>query len=153
MTNIETVIEQAEQSCQSHGARLTKKRKLILSSLVQSGKSLSAYELIAQCKADFDESISAMTMYRVLDFLQEEKLVHKLDLANKYIACSHITCDHQHDEVPMFLICNQCNSVKETSIMRAMVDELKQRIAESSYQLVSSQLEVFCLCEQCAAEK
>lgn len=151
MNNIETVIEQAEQSCQNHGARLTKKRKQILSSLTQSGKALSAYELIDQCKADFGETISAMTMYRVLDFLQTEKLVHKLDLSNKYITCSHVVCDHQHEEVPVFLICNQCNSVKETSIMRSMMDSLRQIANASHYELVSSQLELFCLCEECAS--
>jgi Fur family zinc uptake transcriptional regulator len=150
MTEVEHIIEHAEQSCKNNGARLTEKRKLILSGLVESGKALSAYELIEYCKAHFDENISAMTMYRVLEFLEQEQLIHKLNLSNKYIACSHIVCNHEHDEVPLFLICNECNNVEETSIMRSMVNTLKQRIEESHCKLVSSQLEVFCLCQDCA---
>lgn len=151
MTNVEHIIEHAEQSCNSHGARLTEKRKLILSGLVESEKALSAYELIDYCKEHFNENISAMTMYRVLEFLEAEHLIHKLNLSNKYIACSHIVCDHEHDEVPLFLICNECNNVEETSIMRSMMNALKQKIEESNCQLVSSQLEVFCLCQKCAS--
>lgn len=150
MTKIENIIERAEQSCKSHGARLTDKRKLILSGLIESGKALSAYELIDYCKVRFDENVSAMTMYRILEFLEGENLIHKLNLSNKYIACSHTVCNHEHDEVPLFLICSECNNVEETSIMRSMVNALKQRIEESHCQLVSSQLEVFCLCEACA---
>jgi len=149
-TTVENIIEHAEQSCKNHGARLTEKRKLILSGLIQSEKAMSAYELIDYCKAHFDENISAMTMYRVLEFLEEERLVHKLNLSNKYIACSHVVCDHEHDEAPFFLICNSCNNVEETSIMRSMMTALKKRIEQSHCQLVSSQLEVFCLCQSCA---
>ena len=150
MTKLDNVIEQAEQSCKIHGVRLTDKRTKILSSLIKAKKALSAYELIDACKNYFDENISAMTMYRVLEFLEEEHLIHKLNLSNKYVVCSHITCDHEHDEVPLFLICNQCNNVEETSIIRSMMDSLKQRIEDSKCQLVSSQLEVFCLCQTCS---
>lgn len=151
MADLESVIQHAEHSCNEHGVRLTEKRKLILSGLVESGKALSAYELIDYCKKQFDENISAMTMYRVLDFLEEEHLIHKLNLSNKYIACSHIVCNHAKEEVPLFLICNDCNNVEETSITRTMMEKLKQRIEDSHCQLVSSQLEVFCLCQTCAS--
>jgi Fur family zinc uptake transcriptional regulator len=150
MSKLDNVIKQAELSCKNHGARLTDKRKIILSSLVKSEKAMSAYELIDACKNYFDENISAMTMYRILEFLEEEHLIHKLNLSNKYVACSHITCDHEHDEVPLFLICNKCNNVEETSIIRSMMNSLKQRIEDSKCQLVSSQLEVFCLCQTCS---
>ena len=150
MSKLDKVIEKAELSCKSHGARLTDKRKIILSSLVKSEKAMSAYELIDACKNYFDENISAMTMYRILEFLEEEHLIHKLNLSNKYIACVHITCSHGPDKVPLFLICNKCNNVEETSIIRSMMDSLKQIIKDSKCQLVSSQLEVFCLCHTCA---
>lgn len=122
----------------------------MLSVLTHSKRALSAYELIDLCQKELDETISAMTMYRTLDFLQQEKLIHKLDLANKYIACSHIVCDHSHDEVPLFLICNQCNSVQETAIKQNMMAILNQAVQAARYQLVSSQLELFCICESCS---
>ena len=56
-----------------------------------------------------------MSVYRILDFLIHEELVHKLETASLYIACAHIACDHQH-ETPQFLICDRCFTVKEIGI-------------------------------------
>ena len=150
MTTTQHIIDRAEEKCQSRGSRLTDKRKHILLGLVSSGKALSAYELMDYCKEKFDQNIPAMSVYRILDFLQEEQLVHKLNLANKYVACSHISCGHKH-EVPQFLICNQCSNVKEIAINRSIVDGLKENVERADYQLLSTQIELNCLCQACAA--
>lgn len=148
MNNINQIIDHAEQHCKAHGSRLTPKRKQVLSGLLQSQKALSAYELIDVCKTQFGETLPAMSMYRILDFLQNERLVHKLNLANKYVACSHITCDHKH-AVPQFLICDQCQSVKEISISKSVIVELQQNVEDAGFYLVSPQLEMNCICESC----
>lgn len=150
MTNIQRIMDSAEAQCQNHGTRLTEKRKNILSSLVGSEKALSAYELIDYYKEAHGEKIPAMSVYRILDFLQDEHLVHKLNLANKFVACSHITCDHAH-AVPQFLICNKCSQVKEIAIDRSLVDSLKQNVEDADYQLLNTQIELNCLCLSCAA--
>ena len=148
MNNVNTIIEHAEKYCKSHGARLTIKRKQVLSSLVQSEKALSAYDVIDLCKKYFDEKIPAMSVYRILEFLENEKLVHKLKLANKYVACSHITCKHDHG-VPQFLICGVCDQVKEISINQSIMAELKNGVENAGFQLVSPQLEMNCICNSC----
>lgn len=150
MTSIQKIMDSAEEHCKSRGSRLTEKRKHVLSGLLGSGKALSAYELMDYCRDEFGENIPAMSVYRILDFLQDENLVHKLNLANKYVACSHITCDHAH-EVPQFLICNQCNEVREISISRSIVDALKKNVEDVEYELLSTQIELNCLCQSCAA--
>ena len=96
MNRVQEIIDHAEQHCTAHGARLTNRRKQVLSGLLQSEKAMSAYELIDFCKARFGASIPVMTVYRILNFLQDEHLVHKLNLTSKYVACAHITCDHAH---------------------------------------------------------
>jgi len=146
--NVNQIVAHAETLCKSHGARLTTKRKLILSSLIQSEKALSAYDLIDLCKENFNEKIPAMSVYRILEFLENEKLVHKLKLANKYIACSHITCDHDHG-VPQFLICGTCDHVKEISINKSTISQLKSDVEQAGFQLVNSQLEMNCICNSC----
>lgn len=146
--NVDSIIDHAEQYCKSHGALLTAKRKLILSSLIQSPKALSAYDVIDLCKQQFDQKIPAMSVYRILEFLENEKLVHKLKLANKYVACSHITCDHDHG-VPQFLICGTCDHVKEISIKKSTMSELNNDIEQAGFQLVSPQLEMNCICKSC----
>ena len=39
-------IAQAEQQCRAYATQLTTKRKLVLTTLLQAGKAVSAYELI-----------------------------------------------------------------------------------------------------------
>lgn len=151
MKNIDSIIQHAEQHCAAHGARLTAKRKQVLSGLIQSEKALSAYELIAVCKEKYSENIPAMSVYRILEFLEDEHLVHKLNLANKYIACAHIRCDHAHG-APQFLICRKCSKVKEITIESATISELQVSVQEAGYKLVSPQLEMNCLCGDCLTQ-
>lgn len=146
--NVNSIIEHVEQHCKSHGALLTTKRKIVLSSLIRSEKALSAYDVIDLCEQQFDQKLPAMSVYRILEFLENEKLVHKLKLANKYVACSHITCEHEHG-IPQFLICGTCDQVKEISINKSTMSELKSDIEQAGFQLVSPQLEMNCICNNC----
>lgn len=149
MEQIDRVIDHAEQHCKSNGSRLTLKRKRVLAGLLQSEeKALSAYELIEICKDLYGEALPAMSMYRILEFLENEKLIHKLKLANKYVACAHITCDHAH-AVPQFLICGACQKVKEVSIPKPTIKQLEKNIEQAGFQLVSPQLEMNCICSDC----
>ena len=150
MNRVEKIIDHAEQHCSAHGSRLTSRRKQVLSGLLQSEKALSAYELIDFCKARFGETIPVMTVYRILDFLQDECLVHRLDLANKYVACAHITCDHAHD-VPQFLICGQCQKVEEVRINTSIIAGLRNNVEQAGFHLSSPQLEMNCVCQACMA--
>lgn len=52
---------------------------------------LGAVDLIQYMQKEFGESLPPTTVYRILDFLAGENMVHKLHLANKYIAYSHIS--------------------------------------------------------------
>ncbi len=149
--DVAEVIDQAEQHCREHGARLTPKRKQVLSGLLQSSTALSAYELVDFCKDTYGQSIPPMSVYRILDFLQQQRLVHKLSLANKYVACAHISCKHEH-AVPQFLICGQCQRVEEISIEPSTIDALKQSVNKAGFELASPQLEMDCLCQQCASQ-
>ena len=151
MNKVEQIIDHAEKSCKTHGSRLTSKRKHVLLGLLQSDKALSAYELIDLCKEEFGESMPAMSMYRILSFLQDEHLVHRLNLANKYVACAHITCDHEH-AVPQFVICGQCQKVEEITIKHATLSELQKNVEDAGFHLVSPQLEMNCICNDCVAD-
>lgn len=151
MKRVEQIIDHAERHCRNHGARLTVKRKQVLSGLLRADRALSAYELIDVCKAESGEALPAMSMYRILDFLRGERLVHKLNLANKYVACSHITCDHDH-AVSQFLICSQCQKVEEISISESVMTELQKSIEDAGFRIASPQFELDCICESCFAD-
>ena len=148
MDNIDSIIQQAEQSCKAHGARLTVKRKQVLAGLIQSNKALSAYELVDFIKEHYGENISAVSVYRILEFLENQRLAHKLNLANKYVACTHIRCDHAQS-VPQFLICGKCSKVKEVSVKPSTIAELHANAQKAGFELISPQLEMNGLCDDC----
>lgn len=127
---------------------MTEKRRKVLQILLQSNEPISAYEVSDRFKSNFDESLSAMSAYRMLDFLQENDLVHKLETTNQYLACSHITCEHQH-RVPQFLICDRCHTVKEVGLRKSLLDELENSIGQTGFKLSSQQLELRGLCKNC----
>lgn len=144
------IMNKAQDICTHSGARLTKKRKEILELMLLSGTPLSAYELTDHYNKSTDSSMPVMSAYRMLDFLATEQLVHKLSSTNKYIACSHIACSHEH-EIPQFLICGKCENVKEIAIAKRITDELDQQVADAGYKLINSQLELKCICDECLA--
>lgn len=147
-SKLKQTLGAAEQSCRASGARLTEKRRNVLAILLRSRTPLSAYEIAEQYSLDYGESIPAMSVYRMLDFLAEENLAHKLNSENKYLACAHIACDHSH-ETPQFLICNRCNKVREIGIKPEVIVALRDTVEGAGYHLQTSQLELDCLCDEC----
>lgn len=146
--NIQQTVEKASQQCQQMGGRLTEKRKNILLLLLSTQTPLSAYDLVEQYKIRFSDNLPAMSVYRMLNFLQEVKLAHKLETTNQFVACSHIICEHEH-EIPQFLICDQCHTVREIGVKKQIIEELSNSIETTGFSLASQQLELHGLCAGC----
>jgi len=147
-SDIEEIIKKSQEACALAGAKLTSKRKNVLIVLLASTTPLSAYEIVERYKAQFQESLPVMSVYRMLDFLIHEKLVHKLETASQYMSCAHIACDHQH-ETPQFLICDRCGNVKEVGIKKRIMDELERSIQSTGFTLAHKQLELHGVCKNC----
>lgn len=150
--DIEKSIQSASLACAEGGARFTQKREMILRLLLISSEPLSAYELADEYQKHYQQSMPAMSVYRILEFLEAHNLVHKLSTNNKYLACSHITCDHAH-EMPQFLICQSCQKVSEVNIQKSLVKRLRDEVSQAGFSLLGSQLELECLCEECSSSK
>jgi len=126
MNNTQACLVQAEKKCRQQGLQLTKKRKLVLTALLQIKKAVSAYELIELIKEEFKQSLAPMTVYRILDFLEKCHLVHKLNIANKYVACADIINDPPH-ETSQLLFCHQCQRVDEITLEPTKSAELNDK--------------------------
>ncbi|WP_458576290.1 Fur family transcriptional regulator [Aliamphritea spongicola] len=74
----------------------------------QSHKPLGAYDLLpAIAEAGFNSA--PPTVYRALDFLQEQGLVHRIASLNAFIGCTNPEHPHQG----YFLICQACGVTVE----------------------------------------
>lgn len=151
MKDIDTILEHVERICKQRGKQLTSKRKLVLQALVHADKALSAYDLVDYCKQHFAQNIQAMSVYRILDFLETEHFAHKLKVSNKYIACSHLLCEHEHG-VAQFFICSKCNKISEQVIDPTTVNGLQSDAKQQGFTVISPQLEIDCVCDECASK-
>ena len=148
MVDYKKGMSAAEQKCIQGGIRFTKRRKQVLSVLIQADAALSAYEIAERCNAGSDSSMPAMSVYRILDLFQEQNLIHKLDIANKYVCCAHISCSHEHDN-SQFLICGSCRHVEEISLSDDAVQALQAAASAAGFDAISPQLEIKGRCSRC----
>ena len=148
-SSIESSLKFAEGHCIAQGFKFTKKRKQVLNCLLESDKALSAYELADYCREKFSSQLPAMSVYRILDFLEKAGLVHRLESAQKYVACSHIAENQEH-ELSQFLICQSCYHVEEISIGKSFMSTLKQSAENVGFKLTKQELELNSLCGGCS---
>ncbi|ASK56005.1 transcriptional repressor [Vibrio tarriae] len=152
MRDIEGVMEQAEKICLVRGKQLTTKRRLVLSVLLHANKPLSAYEIVDYCNCHFSQQIQAMSVYRILDFLVAEHFVHKLNISNKYIVCSHIERNHEHSAT-QFLICAECGKVREVIINARVISSIRANARQEGYTVINPQFEITCVCDDCSIKQ
>lgn len=99
----------AERVCAGRGQKFTPIRRQVLAALLSSHKPLGAYEVIEELAKDMPKP-APITVYRALDFLMENGLVHRIESRNAFLACAH---DHDETAVVAFLICEICGSAGE----------------------------------------
>jgi Fur family zinc uptake transcriptional regulator len=146
-------LQLAEKICKIKDARLTNKRRQVLTLLLLSDKAISAYDLIDLFKRHFKEELLPMTAYRNLDFLEEMQLAHRLNTANKYVACAHLGCNASH-VLPHFLICLKCSRVDELNNNTTNnLSDLENKAEQTGYQLSSPQIELNGICNECLLEE
>src|SRR3954467_3841730 len=102
-------LAHAEALCVKRGERLTPMRRKVLEPLTASHKPLGAYEIIEQV-AVLGPRPAPITIYRALDFLTAQGLVHRIESRNAFLACIN---NHASDAPVIFLICEECAAVGE----------------------------------------
>ncbi|MET0067046.1 MAG: transcriptional repressor [Candidatus Thiodiazotropha sp.] len=105
---IQRVMARAETLCRERGVRLTPQRSRVLQLLIAAEKPLSAYDLLERLRGSV-KNPAPPTVYRALDFLMEQGLIHKLESIHAYVGCTH----PEHPHAGQFLICAECGEVAE----------------------------------------
>ncbi len=144
---IENAVEEAERICAERGSRFTDLRRRILTMIWQGHKAVKAYDLLDQLATE-GGSAKPPTVYRALDFLMEEGLVHKIESLNAYVGCPHPGSDH----VSQFLICDECETVEEVT-SPALTKAVTGAAAAQSFSIKGQTLELHGMCENCRKGK
>jgi len=84
-------------------------RRTVLELILESREPIGAYALLDLLKRRNGHG-KPPTVYRALDFLLAQGLIHRVERLNAFIGC-HEEADHPHPA--QFLICGTCGSVAE----------------------------------------
>ena len=139
----QTTIHSIEQICEQRGITLTPLRHQILSILIQKQTGQTAYEILDQLKLKRPNA-KAMTVYRVLNFLEEHHLIHKLAGKNTYSLCQHPGKAH----LPQLITCTSCHNTVEV-IAPKLQRAIKNLLDEHQFTLSSRPIEIYGDCQGC----
>lgn len=141
-------LAHAEALCAARAQRLTPIRRQILQALLSSHRPLGAYEIIDRLK-DEDVATPAITVYRTLDFLREQGLVHRIESRNAFIACIH---RHDGDDPVVFLLCDQCGAVGEAG-SEQLAGAVKAAARTAGFTPKTPVIEIAGICAHCRAAR
>ncbi|WP_219821644.1 Fur family transcriptional regulator [Sneathiella aquimaris] len=141
---VEDAVQAANRICDERGLRFTDLRRRVLELVWENHGSAKAYDLLEKLGSDY--SAKPPTVYRALDFLQENGLVHKINSLNAYVGCSHPL---KHQDC-FFLICSVCNEVQECCTGQ-IVDVVRDMAKKSHFSPHHTTLEIEGECEKCEA--
>ena len=143
---IEEALNQAKRVCEKGGERFTDLRRQVFELVWAGHKPVKAYDLLSDLSTK-RSGVAPTTVYRTLDFLQAQGLVHKLESLNAYLGCSHPEKEHQGQ----FLICEGCEEVRELEF-ESFSESIDQIENEQEFAINRMTVELFGLCTNCQKE-
>lgn len=99
----------AETQIRATGARVTRQRVLVLDFLLTQQKSLTHHEIQAHLAKQEHEELDSVTLYRVLEWLTENELIHRIAGADQVWRFSAGAGHHAHEHA--HFQCVQCEQV------------------------------------------
>ncbi len=103
-------LSAAARICARRKLRLTARRRQVLEILLLSHQPMGAYDVLAELNRGHPgERIAPPIVYRAIDFLLSEGLIHRIESRNAFISCAQPgnCCGAR------FLICRDCERVAE----------------------------------------
>ena len=147
-------LQAAKEQSHLRGVRFTPLRQQIYELVLQANKPVGAYDLITQLQQmrlsdnvsepGGTKNVAPPTVYRSLEFLLSEGLIHQLTSINAYVPCCHPRAHH----TAAFLICEQCQRVQECSSLpvQEMMSFAEQDIG---FTVARSVIELSGRCQDC----
>jgi len=141
----EMLLNRADRICGTRGARLTDLRRQVLGLILDSPAPTGAYDLLERLRATRNGA-APPTVYRALDFLQEQGLVHKLERLSAFVGC----VAHDSDHAAQFLICRSCGRVTEIEDQK-LAHALNDAARRLGFTVGKATIEAEGQCAACAA--
>ena len=137
------LLSEVSQLCANRQLRLTPRRRQVLEILLSSHQPMGAYDILTELhrggKAD---KIAPPIVYRALEFLLAEGLIHRIESKNAFIPCTR----PGHETAAQFLICRDCDQVAEIETSK---NSLLADADTLGFAVDHSVVEITGVCAQC----
>lgn len=141
---IQQRLNRAIELCNKQNAKLTPLRKALLSKLYENPKPLTAYDVLRLMREQYPK-MEAMSVYRILNFLETHQLVHRLNSCQAYAACSM----PEHEHHAQLVVCEKCHHSEEIAV-RSLKESIDSALKEHSFCFSTKSIEIFGICQRCA---
>ena len=136
-------IQTADKLCAERGVQLTPVRLKVLELIWESHRAVKAYDLLDKLKP-LQHSAKPATVYRALDFLLEQGLIHRVESLNAFIGCS--CAERPHEQLLLF--CVKCHEVEERPGVMVM-EALAREIEQADFTAHRKAIEIQGICQYC----
>jgi len=147
----ETLLDRAETICQERGANLTDLRRQVLGMILDSASPTGAYDLLDRLRQT-RRGAAPPTVYRTLDFLLEQGLIHRVERLSAFVGCiagCSVEADGEtHPHAAQFLICRNCARVQEMQD-HDVAAVLARAANQAGFSINSATIEAEGLCSRC----
>jgi len=140
---IEDALDRAEAVCAARGARLTPIRRRVLEIVWGQHQPIGAYAILERLRKE-NAGAAPPTVYRALEFLMAQGLVHRLASLNAFIGCPQPEAIH----TSQFLICTSCGEVTEID-GGEITASARRKAAERGFSLDRLTIELAGRCPRC----
>jgi Fur family zinc uptake transcriptional regulator len=135
----------AIELCDRRGIRLTPVRRRVLELVWRNHEPVGAYALLDLLREE-GWSAAPPTVYRALEFLLENGLVHRIESLNAFVGCSDPRQPHRGQH----LICRRCGSVTEIAAAE-VIGAVRRSAAAVGFTVERETIEIAGVCGACAA--
>jgi Fur family transcriptional regulator, zinc uptake regulator len=149
------LLDRAGAICDARGARLTALRRDVLGLILEAETPAGAYDLLDRLRRTRGNA-APPTVYRALDFLCEQGLVHRVERLAAFVGCvaqpdpEEAPAPHAHTHAAQFLICRGCGRAIELDDA-ALAHALAAAAARHGFAVSAATIEAEGLCAACAA--
>lgn len=139
-------LQSAAEHCLKNGANLTDLRRQVLDLVLAHDGVVKAYQILSDLQ-QARGSAAPPTVYRALEFLVEQGILHRVEALNGYVVCRHLDCAHPS----VILTCRDCGKVDEMAANEGFM-ALRQLCAGHGFEMDEQQLLLNGRCVQCSEQ-
>lgn len=136
-------LERAERLCMARGERLTELRRQVLQLVWAGHAPQGAYDIL-DALGRTRGRVAPPTVYRALDFLQAQGLIHRIESLNAFIGCPVPEGRHSGQ----FFICRACRTAAELDV-RAIDRAIDREATRLGFAIEQRTVELLGLCRDC----